>query len=267
LQRIIEDMYISRDAVNLEDLEALSHRYEYLFYFLRGYFKSANKIEVPEDGALVLPFVPGVEHTSLLQCLSLECSKYVIDLRDVELNDGFLKSVLNCLDGKVYIVSDRIYGDPDEIIVGNIDARVLRSISHEPYNLMKRVLKLRDGRYRPFGDAPEFHKEMKSRITYNHHEPLDLIDKVFKNYSRDVENILVEIWDTGNIIESNLLERLMEAFNEEYTSKVVLYLLLKHKLLDYVNSPAGRQYMISPRGMRTILLRFRMAGEPNEQTR
>ncbi len=255
LERIMPDV---EDRVSLIDLEALSDRHSELFLHLRGYFKPYNPGS--DETNIILPIIPGLANTSLLQSLVYNRKRYVIDTRNNGININFLKSIVNTLDGEVYVVSDTIILNPLEIIVGrDVDLNILRNLSHEPYNLLKKTLNLSSGRYKVKSKAPEFLREQIHTPEYEKAEPVDILEHVFvsgeRDYSNDVENILYSIWTNGSMTEVDLINSLLEVFEEDYIVRVVLYLLLRYGLISYTTTPAGRQYMITVKAMRVILER------------
>jgi len=265
-ERIIGEL--EEDRISLDQLEAFSNRHDNLFLHLRGYFKEYDLDIDESDENIVLPIIPGLVHTSLLQALTYHRRSYVIDIRDFNINLGFLKSVIQLLND-VYIVSDKLIINSTEMIIGNVDINILRNLSHEPYNFINKVARLEHGRYKIINDSiPEFLSETKFKPSYEHPEHVDVIEKAFTEYADDIENLLYNIWTDGFITEQNLLQTLTDLFSErfedmaetDYASKVTIYLLLRYSLLEYVNTPAGRQYYVTVKAMRNILQRIRSRG-------
>jgi hypothetical protein len=266
LEKIIGEM--EDDRVSLEYLEAFSNKHNDLFLHLRGYFKEYDS-DIEKNGEnTVLPIVPGLVNTSLLQTLTYHRKSYVIDIRDLNINLGFLKSIIQLLDN-AYIVSDKLIMYSDEIIIGNVDISTLRNLSHEPYNFINKIARLEHGRYKIISNSiPEFLSETRFKPSYIYPGHVDIIEKAFTVYADDIENILYNIWTDGFITEQNLLQTLTDLFSEkfgdmtetDYASKVTIYLLLRYNLLEYVNTPAGRQYYVTIKAMRNILQRIKSRG-------
>jgi len=264
LESIIAD--IEDNKVSLELLEALSGRQSEVFLYLRGYFKEFDSEADENNDNIILPIIPGLANTSLLQVFTYQKENYVIDVRDFDVNIGFLKSIISSINGEVYVVSDRLILNTNEIIIGEkIDVNVIRNLTHEPYNFINKAVKLQHGRYHPYSDKIEFIDESNAEILYERAEPVDVIEKSFSDYANDIENLLYEIWSTGFVTEQNLLQNLMDIFSGrfedqaqlDYASRVVIYLLIKNRLLEYINTPAGRQYYVTLKAIRNVLKRMK----------
>ena len=258
------------DRILLTELEAFVDKHAELIMHLRGYFKPYDQSVNGNNDNIILPIIPGLANTSLLQCLVYRRKNYIIDLRDNGVNLNFLKSIIGALDGEVYIVSNTIILNPYEIIVGNVDINVLKNLSHEPYNYLNKVIRLGVdakgnymGIYKVKGNAPELINSCKTyNAEYVSEEPVDALKPGFKvknDYSNDIENLLFDIWSNGAYTEPNLLNALMDIFkkskNNDFISRTALYLMLRYGLLTYSTTPTGRLYTVSLKGMRILLER------------
>ena len=71
------------ERVDLELLERISLRRNNVFLYLRGFFSKLGEEEaVEKNGNLILPIIPGLANTSLIQVFTFRRDRYVIDIRD-----------------------------------------------------------------------------------------------------------------------------------------------------------------------------------------
>jgi len=252
-----------KPTLDLEILETVDYRHESVIRLLRGFFE--RQVKILTDN-VIIPITPGLENTTLLSLLPYATCRsqrsrvnYVVDIRDFTFKREFLKEVFSILrtSGDLYVVSDNIHGDYDEIYVSErahiaalsrLTANISRVNSNSVLVKEGNIYVVKKSNLAWLRQDNVMHVNMWREPPKVNYLKMVIGDKVPLH---DVIGVLLDLLEYGGMPEREFLQRLMDCTGE--IARPLLFLLAKYGFLNVIVGPMGRVCTISDRGYRLVL--------------